>query len=762
MPRQKTTKIPYILKISLFFSLILFIFLFSVSAEEKGSKPTVALVLSGGGANGLAEIPLLEALEAEGIEPDFVLGVSMGAIIGSLYSSGYTPKQIRELMIELDIPGLINQSASVAKALPPEILNPYHSNFSTVTFSKKGLGSQPGLIGDQKITNMLATCLSKTSHIQDFDKLNKSFRAVSTDVFTGEQIISSSGSLIMAVRGSMAVPLVFSPFPTQNRSLAYDGGLSNNLPIQLAKDLGADVVIAMDVLGKIGVDQEDFSNLNSTLVQSINLIVSANTRSQYLDADILIRPNLSAITAGAFGQVEQIIAVGEKAVEEYKDQLHALALELEAAGYPLQKLDYDRTSYYDSLQDPVIESIIIEDISISDPVLLPKPSDLKNFAGHVLDKSAKEKLVTKLEQLRYTYNLSTLTYELREMEDSPNYTLVILANHYAEPADRLFIGGRPALESNFSKDDGAAFIMLPFITAGITLTDILPLSLTLSSDRFFYGTITYEPSLFDTSVLNLKLNLTLGAKYGSLHPQKYLTYSTLLADDDFGFYADAGIKAFHAEWMRAGAGFIYELSFFDRGHLHAGISSFYAEYAVDTLADEITGLDGLRLDAKAQLGTDFSGSLFYSADFFLRRNFTLVNAKNSLGFDIKAALNAYPAGLLNGYTDFGGFDGMCGYGYGSLKQCSALAGIAYRRIIFSAADMPILAIAQIKAGFFDNCSPYSHPVSDLSAKNPFDVTWNFDAGTSLHLALSTPIGNLLLGGGYSFCSKRWSLSLGFM
>lgn len=784
MLNRKTNKTPCLPKKSLFFSLIFFLFLLPVFAEDKvpaktdqaqtkvpaktassSQKPTLALVLSGGGANGLAEIPLLEALEAEGIEPDFVLGVSMGAIIGSLYSSGYTPKQIRELMIELDIPGLINQSASVAKSLPPAVLNPYYSNFSTVTFSKKGLGSQPGLIGDQKITNMLATCLSKTSHIQDFDKLNKSFRAVSTDVFTGEQIISSSGSLIMAVRGSMAVPLVFSPFPTQNKSLAYDGGLSNNLPIQLAKDLGADVVIAMDVLGKIGVNQENFSNLNSTLVQSINLIVSANTRSQYPEADILIRPDLSAITAGAFGQVEEIMAIGEKAVEEYKDQLHFLALELEAAGYPLHKLDYDRNSYYDSLEDPVIESILIEDISISEPVLLPKAVDFKNFVGHVLDKSAKEKLVAKLEQLRYTYNLSTLTYELREVEENkgcPHYALVILANHYAEPADRFFIGGRPALESNYSGDDGASFIMLPFITAGITLTDILPLSLTLSSDRFFCGTVTYEPSLFNFNALNLKLNLSLGAKYGNLHPQKYLTYSTLLADDDFAFYADAGIKAFHAEWMRVGTGFIYELSFFDKGHLHSGITSFYAEYAADTLADEITGLDGLRLDAKVQLGTDFTGNLFYSADFFLRKNFNLINAKNSLGFDVKAALNAYPAALLNGYTDFGGFDGMCGYGYGSLKQCSALAGLAYRRIIFSAADMPILAIAQIKAGIFDNCSPFTHQISELSAKNPFDTNWSFDAGTSLHLALSTPIGNLMLGGGYSFFSKRWNLSLAFM
>ena len=760
--------------------------------KSPSNRPKVALVLSGGGANGLAEIPLLEALESEGIVPDMVLGVSMGAIIGSLYSSGYTPKQIRELMLELDIPGLINQSSSVAKTLSPSVLNPYFSNFSTVTFSKNGIGSQPGLIGDQKITNMLASCLSKTSHIKNFDELNKIFRSVSTDVFTGEQIISDSGSLIMAVRGSMAVPLVFSPFPVQtdvfggnskNVRLAYDGGLSNNLPIQLAKDMGADIVIAMDVLGNIGVNQENFSNLNSTLVQSINLIISANTLSQYQNADILIRPDLSAITAGAFGHVEQIIGIGEKAVDEYKDKIHELALELQKSGFTLKELDYNRTSIYDSLPDPLIDSIIIEDISISDPVMLPKPSDFKSFTGHVLDKSAKEKLITKLEQLRYTYNLATLTYEVRKIpengdtskndaksnnNDAPSkFALVILANHYAEPADRVFVGGRPALECNIS-DNGADFTMLPFITAGIILTDIFPLNLTFSSDRFFCGTIAYDPILYKNDEFNLKLNITLGAKYGALHPQKILTYSTLLADDDFGFYADAGIKTFHAEWMTLGTGIIYDLSFFDKGHTHTGITTWYTEYACDTLADEITGLEGLRLDAKVQLGTDFSNNLFYSADFFMRRNFDLINEKNSLGFDIKAVLNAYPATLIKGYTDFGGFDGMCGYGYGSLKQCSALAGISYRHVLFSFADMPILAIAQLKAGIFDDCEPYSQKNQNLSGtkkfaeKNPFNTDFSFDAGTSAYFALSTPIGNLIFGGGYSFFSNKWSLTLGFM
>lgn len=179
-------------------------------------------MLSGGGANGLAEIPLLEALEEEGIHPDMVIGVSMGAIIGSLYASGYSPKEIRELMIRLDIPGLLNQSSSAIKALSPIPQKPYLANYASINFSKKGIGSQSGLVGDQKITNMLAECLLKTSAIKNFDDFTIPFRCVSTDVFSGEKIVSDSGSLIMAVRRSMSVPLIFSPFPTEDGSLAYD------------------------------------------------------------------------------------------------------------------------------------------------------------------------------------------------------------------------------------------------------------------------------------------------------------------------------------------------------------------------------------------------------------------------------------------------------------------------------------------------------------------------------------------------------------
>lgn len=782
----------------IFFIFVITSFFFYISAQDfpqktendsspsKNVPPKVALVLSGGGANGLAEIPLLEALEAEGIVPDMVLGVSMGAIIGSLYSSGYTPKQIRKLMLDLDIPGLINQSSSAAKALPPIAFNPYFSNFTSVTFSKNGIGSQPGLIGDQKITNMLASCLTKTSYIRNFDQLPKQFRCVSTDVFSGEQIICDSGSLVTAVRGSMSVPMVFSPFPTENKSLAYDGGLSNNLPIQLAKDMGADVVIAMDVLGKIGVNQEDFGTINSSFVQSINLIISANTLSQYNGADILIRPDLSAITAAAFGHVEQIIEIGEKAVEPYKEEIHKLALALKEKGFELKTLDYNRKSLYDSIPEPFIESVTIKDISAktSDSVMLPKPGDFKYFTGRKLDDAAKKKLTAKLEQLRYTYNLATLTFEIRKNDvstgirdeknlqeeqtgdkDEMGYQLVILANHYTQQADRFFIGGRPSLECNISKDDGTEFTMLPFFTAGIILTDILPVSMYFSSDKYFCANVSYEPFIYKSKNLDAKLAVTAGAKYGALHPQKILTYSTLLADDDFSFYGDFGVKALHAEWMTMVTGINYEITFLNQPKTKNKMNDFswYARYSADTLQDNITGLDGLRLDSQIKLGTDFAGNLFYSADFCMRRNFELKNELNSFGFDIKGTLNAYPSALLNGYTDFGGFDGMCGYGYGSFKQASIMAGVSYRHILFSVADMPILIIAQAKAGIFDQTSPYSQNyLQNKAAKNPFDTSWYFDTGISLNLALKTPIGNLIFGTGYSIITQKCNLSLGFM
>lgn len=717
------------------------------------SRPKVALVLSGGGANGLAEIPLLEAIEAEGIDVDFVAGVSMGAIIGSLYSSGYSPRQIREIMTTLDIVGIINQSASQTKSLPPMPENPFYSNLYSFDFSKKGFGSQPGLLGDQKITNMLAKFLSKTSHIKNFDRLPKPFRAVSTDVFTGNMIISDSGSILSAVRGSMAVPVVFPPFPTENGSLAYDGGVSNNLPIQIAKDMGADVIIAMDVLANIGVNQDDFGSLDSTFIQSLNLIISMKTVNQYKDADILIQPDLSAISAGNFGNAKEIIKIGEEAVNKSRGQIHELAQKLKGEGFELKEMDYGRKSTYDSLPEPIISSIKVKDISAgktNGSIPIPKSTDFSYFMGKRLDEKLSKKLIERLEQLRYSYNLATLTFEFADYEnqdgESNEKTLLILANHYSDTQNRIFIGGRPALECYFSGTQGPSFVMYPFVTAGIIIKDTVPLSFTFSSDKYFSGSVEFQPVISKTNNSILSAGGEVYGNYGSLHPVKTITYSTKLLDDDFGFGANINFNAQFMEVMNAECGLEYDYSYLNPANTFSetnvfNLFSLYLQFAADTLQSDVCGFTGLRIDTKLKAGTDTSGSFLYCGKAFIMQQFEVVHEKMSLGYSAEAFINSYPEELLQGWYDAGGYYGMCGYEYGNWSRNGVYAGLSWKQKLFSPFDMPVILITQMKAGFFDSV---------------------FDLGASLHVALKTPFGSLLVGGGYSFFQNKCCLNLSLM
>ena len=710
----------------------------------KETKPLVALVLSGGAANGIAEIPLLEALEEEGIQVDMVLGVSMGAIIGSFYASGYTPKEIRELFTSLDIPAFLNQKATTAKIMAPIALKPYNSNYFSVDFSKDGIGSQTGVLGDQKITNIIASCIAKTSYIDDFDKLPKKFRAVSTDVFTGQKIISADDSLVMAVRDSMSIPIVFPPFPTSDGSLAYDGGLADNLPIQLAKDLGADIIIAMDVLSNIGVSQEKFSSINSSVMQSINLLISTKVVTQYKDADILLQPDLSAVNALEFGNPQKIMEIGEKEVEKHRAELHALALELEKAGLELKKLDPDRKSYYDSLPAPVVQSVRVRDISSEQNRSLPKPEELRYFVGKALTDEELVKLSARLEQLRYEYNLSTLTFQLRELpgsSDSNSFELEILANYHVERHNQFFVGGRPALQSTFGTGQKAAFRVFPFFTAGAKLEGSLPVNITLSSDEYFSGSLAFCPMLYKNENIKLRSLFAVGGKYGILHPEEVLTYSTLFADDDFGFDFNSGLNLQIKDTMSLNSGFLYDFTYLHDTKTAFNNICMYWDFAWDTLRNDITSLNGIRLDSQVLFGYDFSQALVYSAKMICRRNFELKHNTNSIGFEFNAFANGFSEELLKGYFDAGTFDGMCGYGYGSFLRSGAFAGLSYRHILFSIADMPFVAIAQAKFGFLN-----------------FET---FDVGPGLYLAMTTPIGTILFGGSFAAVSNKWCMELSF-
>lgn len=773
---------------------------FALESQKNATsgKPKVALVLSGGGASGLAEIPLLEALEEEGIVPDMVLGVSMGSIIGSLYCIGYSPKEIRTLLTETDIMALLNHNPSSEKNLFPVRGTDATSNFWIFPFSKKGFGSEPGVISDQNLTNMLAECFIKKSYITDFDKFDIPLRIVCTDVFSGEKIICKNGSLLMAVRGSMSVPVVFPPFPTEGKSLAYDGGLSDNLPIQIAKDMGADVIIAMDVLGKINVEQKDFNSINSTFIQSINLIVAQNTLNQYETADILIRPDLSAINAGEFGHQKEIIEVGEKAVSEKREEIHKLCADLQKKGFQVESeaTEYNRTSNYAKIHQPVIERVSVRDISVNNARPIPKSADFSFFVGKEINSHSIKRLTKLLDQLKSAYNLSTLTFQLKEIDaahtQSGNFELEILANYYEQKKNKLYIGGRPAVQCNFTKsilDSGETkrsteFIMLPFITAGMIIKDVVPVNLEVSSDSYFSGKIEAEPLIKQSEKNALYANIGVKANYGSLHPARYLTYSTLLADDDFGSTSFAEIKLNHLEHLTVEWGLEHE--FFSLHGQSAGRTTTTANSSdhsapenksasstgtsgrqtfhsldgffnigYDSMKNDITDLSGTRAFLNAKLGSDFN-IFTYKAKAGIFQDFELKEDLNSLGYGLAAGSTNINDALLAGWFDLGNYDGLSGYGYGSFVKNYVAATLTYKQTLFSMANMPLLLILKTSAGFYGKNTFLS---ADENSDLPLS---NFDAGVELNLAFRTPVGNIIFGGGVSFIQKNISLTLSFM
>ncbi|MFO6049469.1 patatin-like phospholipase PlpD, partial [Pseudomonas aeruginosa] len=217
--------------------LLVLLLLLPLSALAAEARPKIGLVLSGGAARGLAHIGVLKALDEQGIQIDAIAGTSMGAVVGGLYASGYTPAELERIALEMDW----QQALSDA---PPRKDVPFRRKQDDrdflvkqkISFRDDGtLGLPLGVIQGQNLAMVLESLLVHTSDNRDFDKLAIPFRAVSTDIATGEKVVFRKGHLPQAIRASMSIPAVFAPVEIDGR-LLVDGGMVDNIPVDVARD----------------------------------------------------------------------------------------------------------------------------------------------------------------------------------------------------------------------------------------------------------------------------------------------------------------------------------------------------------------------------------------------------------------------------------------------------------------------------------------------------------------------------------------------
>ena len=203
-------------------------------------EPKVALILSGGAARGYAHIPVIEMLDSLDIQIDMIVGTSIGSIVGALYATGYTGKDIYNFAFDTDWVSIFLDKSDRKN------MSYFHKKDASryqIDFNLKGLTPElpSGVIYGQRAYMQLSNMLGQYEYIKDFNDLYIPFHCNSTDLITGEDILFSSGSLITSIRSSISIPSIFSPVDYQNY-LLVDGGVKNNVPVNIAKALGADIV----------------------------------------------------------------------------------------------------------------------------------------------------------------------------------------------------------------------------------------------------------------------------------------------------------------------------------------------------------------------------------------------------------------------------------------------------------------------------------------------------------------------------------------
>lgn len=380
------------------------------SESVKNERPKIGLVLSGGGARGVAHLGVIKVLEKKRIPIDYIVGTSMGAIVAGLYASGMTPDQTKDVIIQMDwykafqddIP---RQDKSFRRKTDDKnYMIKYKPGFS----GDLELKLPSGFVQGQTIDLILKELVLPVSQIQDFDKLKIPYRAVATDIDTGKPVILDSGDLATAMRASMSVPAIFSTVEINGKHLV-DGGVSNNLPIDVARKMGADIVIAVDISTQLKRIQEAPSSLRVTQ-QLMGILTRRNTDEQIAtlsETDILIVPELGNLSFSSFDQAGQVIPTGSKAAEQKSRELSALSMS--ESGYR----DYlsSRPHFLSEPQAsaPVIDFVRLNNQSkIDDKVFL---SSLGEMEGHPLDT---EKLNTNLGNIYGLELFENVSYEIIE------------------------------------------------------------------------------------------------------------------------------------------------------------------------------------------------------------------------------------------------------------------------------------------------------------------------------------------------------------
>ncbi|KAB2823435.1 patatin-like phospholipase family protein [Aliivibrio finisterrensis] len=409
----------------------IFLYLSSSVALAIETRPKIGLVLAGGGAKGAAHIGVLKALEEMKIPIDYITGTSMGAYIGGLYASGLSADEIEVFIDSIDWnSGFVDKVERSERQIRDKEYEDRYQIGTDIGFSFTELKAPKGFVQGQNMAKILRTTSGNVPYLESFDDLPIPFRAVATDIEKLEPVILDHGNLAEAMMASMSVPGALPPVEYEGR-LLVDGGSVNNMPVDIAREMGADIIIAVDI-GSDYLEAKDISSYLSVMGQLTNYIVKNSTLQQekLLDEkDILLSPHVGKMETAEFGRmpfaydkgydiayekhkVLDKLVISEKAYQAYSDNKHKKTEQLiRGNSLPINKLQLENKSLY-------TEKMLLDRLNIKEG----QTYTADELEAHIRDLY----VIDRFERVDYYYKEARegnhdLVVEVKEKSWGPNY-----------------------------------------------------------------------------------------------------------------------------------------------------------------------------------------------------------------------------------------------------------------------------------------------------------------------------------------------------
>lgn len=401
---------------------------------ETVARPKIGLVLSGGGAKGGAHIGVLKVLEENRVPVDVIVGTSIGAYVGGLYALGYSADEVEQLMLNTE------WDKGYSDFIPRESLlyadkalrDDYNLTFR-LGYSNGKLKMPTGLLLGQSALQLLKLSTDTVGEFTSFDDMPIPYRAVATDIATSKMVVLNSGSLSQAMKASSTVPGALEPIEI-NGQLLVDGGIINNMPVDVARSMGADIIIAVDIGSPLLTKNE----INSTVdvldqLSTILTITTTNNQKKLLhDQDILLRPDINKLSTTDFSIVGQALVEGEKVALAELVKIESLAVDESSYLQLLLQKKKKRDAWLNRLSKPII-AINYKNSSKVDIQIIQR-----HFNLSVGDVVTKKELKQAIERV---YALNRFDYVNAEFIDSElGRTLVLTTKAKSWGPDYLHFG----------------------------------------------------------------------------------------------------------------------------------------------------------------------------------------------------------------------------------------------------------------------------------------------------------------------------------